>query len=190
MISIQPMAEQTDSELIDLCKAGDKKAWEILLPRYERLIYHAALRAGASTDEAADVFQAVCLIWVEELGRLREARSLGAWLVTITRREVRARWRRDHSADGDPETLLENLPAENESPEALAGQSEDARMIQSALKDMNEPCRTLLSMLYFDPKHPSYDSIAKKLKIPANSLGPTRGRCLEKLRDIMEEFGW
>jgi DNA-directed RNA polymerase specialized sigma24 family protein len=83
--------EPTTSELVEQCLAGQRTAWEALLSRYERLIYYTTLRTGMTTDEAADVFQTVCLIWIEELGRLRDPERLGAWLVTTTRRECWAR---------------------------------------------------------------------------------------------------
>ncbi len=180
----------TDDLLVGQCLAGDKSSWEVLLRRYERLIYHTALREGATPDEAADVFQSVCLIWLEELGRIRDTRRLGAWLVTTTRRECWARWKKDHTVEGDAMTLLEDRAGEESSPEALSSQAEDALLLQAGLKELADPCRTLLHLLYFEPKHPSYSVIARRLDIPVNSLGPTRARCLQKLKDILGKKGW
>lgn len=67
----------TDAQLIQQCLQGNEKAWEELVRRYERLIYYTALRTGVVGDEAADVFQAVCLVWLAQLGRLRNPERLG-----------------------------------------------------------------------------------------------------------------
>lgn len=182
--------EIPDSDLISFALGGRKEAWEILVSRYERLIYHVALQTGIAVDEANDVFQSVCLIWIENLKNLRKAEQLGAWLVTITRREIWARWRHDHDASGDPDTLLAEIEDPNESPEQLASMTENARVLKHSLNELGEPCATLLTMLYLDGDKPSYQKISRKMKIPANSLGPTRGRCLEKLRKILGEHGW
>ncbi len=184
------LSEITDATLIDQCLSGDGKAWEALLTRYERLIYHTALRAGASPTDADDVFQSVCMIWLEELGRLRDPERLGAWLVTITRRECRGRWRHSHKLDDATVDLVDGHPSAEESPEALAGKADDARHVKAALEQMGDPCRSLLHLLYFDPSEPSYADIARKLRITPNSLGPTRMRCLEKLKEILEKMGW
>ena len=184
------LPEPTDAELIQQCLAGQQAAWEILLSRYERLIYYTALRTGASRDEASDVFQTVCLIWLEELGRLRDPHRLGAWLVTTTRRECWARWKRRQESEYDPDTSLGEQNSSEETPEALAAQAEDARAVRRALQQLGEPCRRLLWFLYYDPARRSYASIAREVKMSANSLGPTRSRCLAKLKEILRQAGW
>jgi RNA polymerase sigma factor (sigma-70 family) len=183
--------EPTSSELVKLCLAGQQTAWEALLSRYERLIYYTALRTGMTTDEAADVFQTVCLIWLEELGRLRDPERLGAWLVTTTRRECWARLKHDRKIEGEVlEMLAKQEAAPDESPEALTAQAEDANAVRLALQQLSEPCRKLLQLFFYDPDHLSYSGIARKLNIPANSLGPTRARCLARLREILRQAGW
>ncbi len=183
--------EPTTSELVGQCLAGQQTAWEALLSRYERLIYYTALRTGMTTDEAADVFQAVCLIWLEELGRLRDPERLGAWLVTTTRRECWARLKRNRVVEEeDPEMSVERAAAPEESPEVLAAQAEDANAVRLALQQLPEPCRKLLQLFFYDPDQLSYSAVARRLKMPANSLGPTRTRCLKKLREILRQAGW
>jgi RNA polymerase sigma factor (sigma-70 family) len=183
--------EPTTSELVKQCLAGQQTAWESLLSRYERLIYHTALQTGMTSDEAADVFQAVCLIWLEELGRLRNPEQLGAWLVTTTRRECWARLKRNRAVEGeDLETLLGRTAAPDESPEALAAQNEDANAVRQALRQLPEPCHTLLELFFYNPNQLSYSDIARQLKMSINSLGPIRNRCLTKLKEILREAGW
>lgn len=183
--------EPTTSELVKQCLAGQQTAWESLLSRYERLIYHTVMQTGMNTDEAADVFQAICIIWLQELGRLRDPEHLGAWLVTTTRRECWARLKRNRAIEGeDLETLLKGVATPEESPEALTTQNEDANAVRQALLQLPEPCRTLLQLFFYNPNQLSYLAIARQLKMPVNSLGSTRNRCLAKLKEILQQAGW
>jgi RNA polymerase sigma factor (sigma-70 family) len=176
----------SDPELISQCLAGHKQAWEILLSRYERLIYYTALRTGIDAAEVEDVFQNVCTIWIKELKKLRDAQRLGAWLVTTTRRECWAIWR----SKKVNEELLDDQLVFDESPEKLASHAEDANLVQKAFKQLGEPCHRLLQCLYFDPSPRSYAEIAREINMPINSIGPTRARCLEKLKTILEKLNW
>lgn len=175
-----------DANLISQCLAGHQQAWEMLLSRYEKLIYYTALHTGIDAAEVEDVFQNVCTIWLKELKGLRDARRLGAWLVTTTRRECWAIWRRKKVSE---EALNEQMVFD-ESPEKLAAQAEDANLVQMAFQKLGEPCHRLLTRLYFDPDHRSYAEVAQEINMPVNSLGPTRARCLEKLKTILKKLSW
>ncbi len=174
-------SDYPDDELISQCLAGQQSAWEELITRYEKLIYSTALRTGLESYEADEVFQNVCMIWLKELKHLRQTTSLGAWLVTTTRRECWALWRHEKAK---LEELDEKL-ASDESPEKIAQHVEDAKKVQSAFKQLGEPCHQLLWRLYFNEEKSSYAEIARDLNIPPNSIGPTRSRCLEKLKTIL-----
>lgn len=176
----------SDAELISQCLAGHKEAWEILISRYERLIYHTAFRTGIDAQEVDEVFQNVCVIWVKELKQLRDGTRLGAWLVTTTRRECWSIWKRRKVGEQE----LDEQLVFDESPEKLAAQVEDANIIQAAFGQLGEPCHRLLKLLYFDPDPRSYAEIAQEIDIPINSIGPTRARCLEKLKAMLKRFNW
>jgi len=180
------ISDYPDEDLISQCIAGEQAAWEVLISRYENLIFSTALRTGLAQYEAEEVFQNVCLIWLKELKNLKKAESLGAWLVTTTRRECWALWRREKD---NLEELNEEISSE-ELPEELASHVEDARKVLSAFKQLGEPCHQLLWRLYFSEERSSYAEIAEELNIPANSVGPTRSRCLEKLKAILTSKNW
>jgi RNA polymerase sigma factor (sigma-70 family) len=182
--------DASDVELIAQCLAGNGPAWESLLSRYERLIYYTALRAGAGADEIEDIFQGVCLIWLKELGRLRAPSRLGAWLVTTTRRECWARWRSDRKRQDVVADLLAGQQPWSESADGLAAQAQDAHTMRQAVQALPEPCRRLLWLLFFDPARPSYEAVARELRVPANSIGPMRARCLSRLRVVLGDLGW
>lgn len=175
------ISDYPDDKIIAQCIAGQQSAWEELIARYEKLIYSTALRTGLQPNEADEVFQNVCLILLKELKHLRQTNSLGAWLVTTTRRECWALWRHEKI---NLEELDEQF-ASDESPENLAQHVEDAQKVISAFKQLGEPCHQLLWRLYFNEENSSYAEIARDLNISPNSIGPTRSRCLEKLKTIL-----
>jgi RNA polymerase sigma factor (sigma-70 family) len=174
-------SDYPDGDLISQCIAGQQPAWEELISRYEKLIYSTALRTGLEPYLADEIFQNVCMIWLKELKNLRQAASLGAWLVTTTRRECWALWRHEKAK---LEELEENILSD-ETPESITQHVEDSRKVLSAFKLLGEPCHQLLWRLYFNEEKSSYAEIARDLNIPINSIGPTRSRCLEKLKAIL-----
>src|SRR5512138_1034606 len=89
-MTVQPFTLLPDPELIEVCLKGNSQAWEVLLVRYQRLIYSIPLRYGLLEHDANDIFQNVSLLLWENLGQVRDRERLGAWLVITTRREC---WR-------------------------------------------------------------------------------------------------
>src|SRR5687767_6667078 len=85
-----PIEEMTDQELVRACLANNEVAWEVLISRYERLIYSIPIKLRMSPQEAIEVFQSVCFILLKKLSTLRDHERLYSWLITTTTREC---WR-------------------------------------------------------------------------------------------------
>ena len=177
-----------DPDLISLCLSGDSQAWETLILRYRRLIYSIPVRFNFSGADCSDVFQAVCLRLIEHLGALKDGTKVSSWLITTTTRQcihVRAQKRREGTTDDEFEE-----PADpSDSVEEIRIQSQEQQSVREAVEQLPERCRKLVMMLYFDMKNPSYESIAEDMKMPVASIGPTRARCLEKLRTVLRRQG-
>lgn len=190
-----PRAEPpTDAELVESCRRGDARAWQQLVTRFERLIFTVPRRAGLSPDDAADVFQVVFTRLHERLDALTQPEKVQAWLVTTARREtLRLLHERRRTvpleppgADGD-ERGSDIEPADGDPlPEALLEELQQRHLARTALERLSEPCRTLLGLLYGGDEPPSYAELAARLGMPTGSIGPTRARCLGKLRALME----
>lgn len=189
--SPQPLRQEDspEAELIRLCLGGHEGAWEDLIHAYSRLIYSVARRYGLNENEAADVFQSVCLAVWEGLASVRETTKLSSWLITVT---ARAAWhciaaRGRGSVAPLDETM--DLPggAANE-PEEEALRREGAESLRQALEFLPERWRRLMWHLYFDPAAPSYAEVAQILGMPEGSIGPTRARCLKRLQAILENL--
>jgi RNA polymerase sigma factor (sigma-70 family) len=189
-----PASTATDAELIDACRRGDARAWERLVQRFERLIFTVPRRAGLGADEAADVFQTVFLRLHEHLEALQQPERVQAWLVTTARREtLRLLYERRRSsalrmplAGGDEEmTAVAEVVDPDPLPEALLDELQQRHRARCALAQLAEPCRGLLGLLYGSDEAPPYAEIAARLGMPVGSIGPTRARCLAKLREAM-----
>lgn len=157
---------------------GSEAAWAELVDRYTRLVASIPARSDLTPDLRDDVFQSVWAITVRHLGSLRDAKSLPAWLIRTTQRET---WRisreaRRRSSAAAPDDLAWADPADTDL-------LEDRQKMREALDRLDERCRDLLLILFREDR-PDYDRIATDLGMPRGSIGPTRGRCLDKLRTI------
>lgn len=180
-----------DAALVEACREGDAGAWDALVARYERLVYTIPFRYGLPQSEADDVFQSVWAALLKHLPTLKEPDRIGAWLVTTARRACWDRRRgaeheRTHSVDPtdlpEPDAWFENV-----SPEEIVARHDEHRALHRALRQLGERCRRLLHYLYNDPAQLPYADIAVRLNMAVGSIGPTRARCLEKLRNLLQQ---
>lgn len=167
-------------QLIDAAGEGDEGAWSTLVDRFQGLIWATTRGHRLSYAEASDVTQTTWLRLVENLDRIQDPERLGAWLATTARREclrhIRLRARELPAAD---DTVFDMLADESLEARLLAGERRDA--VRRALAGVGERCQALLRMLAaVEP--PTYEEIAAALGMPVGAIGPTRARCLDKLR--------
>jgi RNA polymerase sigma factor (sigma-70 family) len=190
-MTIQPFALLPDPELIEACLKGSSQAWEVLLVRYQRLIYSIPLRYGLPEYDAGDVFQNVSLLLWENLGDIRDRERLGAWLVITTRRECwrMMRQRRQNVTVLEEGTLDGLVPTGPLSEDELLAMEQQSQ-VRAAVGYLGSPCRELLTLLFYAEPRPTYSEIAQKLTMPEGSVGPSRSRCLEKLFKILEGMGF
>jgi RNA polymerase sigma factor (sigma-70 family) len=181
-----PRTYSSDTELVDACLKEDEKAWNELVARYGRLVYSIPRRHGLSVADADDVFQNVFAIVLKRLGSLQNRKSLAAWLITITSRET---WH--FSTRRRPtQELDEEMADDKDLPPDQAQQWERRQIVWQALEQLGNPCRELLTALFLIPDPASYAQIARKLKIPVGSIGPTRARCFKKLEALLVTMGY
>jgi RNA polymerase sigma factor (sigma-70 family) len=179
----------TDPELISLCLEGDGSAWETLIQRYRRLIHSIPVQFGFSSADIADVFQSICVKLLEHLHEIKAEKKIAGWLITTTTRyclRVRVlRARESLSETGN----FEESPEDVSNIEELRLQIEQQQAIRDAVGELTGRCTDLISLLYLEAEPPSYQEIGQRLNMPVASIGPTRARCLEKLRTILMRRG-
>jgi RNA polymerase sigma factor (sigma-70 family) len=138
------------------------------------------------------VFQSVFARLLEHLHKLEQPDRVHAWLVTTAKRET---WRllRQRSAAKEVSTddeEAQELPADLPLPHEALQRLEDQHLVRLALERLEDHCRRLLTSLFFHDTPPSYGDIAIQLGMPTGSIGPTRARCLQKLRGLLVEAGF
>jgi len=183
--------EEDDASLVSRCLRGESAAWTALVRRYQRLVYAIARRARLDDQTAADVFQTVFARLFEQLPRIRQAERLHAWIVTTTKRESLAQYRRAQrtvslTRDGDSADEGTEWDVADEAllPDEALIELEQADQLRHALDILDARCRELLLLLFRDDDAVAYDGVARELGMAVGSIGPTRARCLAKLRAI------
>jgi RNA polymerase sigma factor (sigma-70 family) len=170
-------------ELVKLAKDGDGAAKEALVEGLQRLVWYSIADFGLSNEDRQDVFAGTFCRLFERLGTIREPDRLPGWIATTARNEahtlLRARGRYvvtdefgEHE-DSEPPTDQGLLDAELRT------------AMQAAFLTLSRSCRELLRLLTTEPRL-TYEEIGQLLEMPHGSIGPTRQRCLERLRNTPE----
>jgi RNA polymerase sigma factor (sigma-70 family) len=171
---------------------GDEVAWRGLVARFSNLVWAVARAHRLGNADAADVYQTTWLRLAEHIGRIEQPDRVGAWLATAARRECLQSLRM--SAKSSPTDDMDRLDISpsvgNPTEEAvLAAETERedaarAAAMWRAFERLSGRCRELLRILMASPP-PSYAEVAAALGLPLGSIGPTRARCLQRLREEM-----
>lgn len=170
------------SALLEKAAAGDERAWMALVDRYSGLVWSVTRSFRLSREDAAEVCQTTWLRLVEHLGTIREPERLGAWLATTTRRLCLTTVRRSYrTVPSDLENMRLVSPDATDELDATLDGEQRRVALRRAFAELPEPGRTLLRTLAADPA-PSYAEVALTLGLPIGSIGPTRARCIERLR--------
>lgn len=179
-----PLNDSDTADLVALVRAGDQRAWVALTGRYTNLLWSVARAMRLDRADAADAVQTTWLRLVERLDSLREPEHLGSWLVTTARRECLVTLRRTARVRPGLSEDLTDLPAATDPlDEALLREERDVAL-WTAFGRLTARCQALLRVLMADPP-PSYAQVSDALDLPVGSIGPTRQRCLNSLRQVM-----
>lgn len=187
-------SELPDDELVRRCLEKDREAWEALVTRYGKLVYALAMRSGLSSDDSADVFQMVFVTAYRNLHLLDRPESLPFWLSTIARREAwqvsRKLSRRVEPRPSDASQPLPEVASPTPLPDEEVERVERVGLVHRGLDLLDERCRSLLQLLFFQEPSMSYEEASRTLGLPLGSIGPTRARCLEKLKRSLAKVGF
>lgn len=173
--------------LVRAAGAGDEHAWNSLVEQFSGLLWAVARSYRLDDATAADVVQECWYRLARNLDQIREPGRVAAWLTTTAKHEslrVLRRLDRQQPTDFEDERLL---GVDSAADEALL---DDERVdhLYEAMTRLSPKCQQLLRLCLAEPKIP-YEEIAAIVDIPVGSIGPTRQRCLAKLRDILQTKG-
>jgi RNA polymerase sigma factor (sigma-70 family) len=181
----------SDEALVAACRRGDAAAWEAVSARYYQLVFVICRRAGLDREQAADACQIVFTILAEKLDHLEQPARLHAWLVTTARRQAAALRDRERAAGHTAyDDLVSSAHVDDAPLDEWLVRSEDQIKVRAALAALDPRCRQLLTLLFYRPTPAPYAEITAAMGIPEGSVGPMRGRCLEKMRRKLDELGF
>jgi len=180
--------ERTVVALVERARSGSEEAWQALVDQFSPLLRSVARRLRLGEADIDDAVQATWVRLLENLDRLREPERVGAWLATTARRECLRTLRRSarERPTGDDRVLdvADSAPATDS---ALLRNERDA-VLWSAFGGLSERCQSLLRLLFSEPPI-AYSAISEILEMPIGAIGPTRQRCLGRLRDRITAAG-
>ena len=181
----QNLSATDAAQLVRRAADGDQEAWERLIDQYSRLIWSITVNFKLPESDAADVAQTTWLRLLEHIDRIEHPDRVGSWLAATARnaclRSLAAQKRLTLShEDADLEDPMRHEPEIDE--HLLA--RERAQTVQDAVSCLPRRWQRLLELLMADPPT-SYTEISDQLGVPVGSIGPTRGRCLARLRVLL-----
>ncbi|UYM05072.1 RNA polymerase sigma factor [Solicola gregarius] len=165
---------------------GDRAALDELVRTSTPALWHLVRAYGLDRHSAEDVVQTTWMALVRNRDRIEDAQAVTAWLATTARREA---WRvaKDASRQTvtDEETVADALPAGVPVDEQVQV-ADESRRLWNTVRRLSHRCQRLLRVIAFEDR-PDYRRLASELEMPVGSIGPTRGRCLDKLRVLLDE---
>jgi len=180
--------------LVRAAAGGDGAAWKAIVERFSGLVWAIIRGYRLDAADAADVFQTTWLRLAEHLDRIANPERAGAWLATTARREsLRIARASSRTVSADEAAMVGAGYIDHHSPEQAvldAEQamldSERARQLWRAFGALSARCQQLLRVLTATPP-PSYAEVAAALDMPVGSIGPSRARCLDSLRQMLTD---
>lgn len=165
-------------------RGGDPVALDSLVRGLTPVLWHVVRAHGLDNERAQDVVQTTWLTFVRRHETIAEPQAVAAWLTTTARREA---WRvskagTKHVPVAD-EILETDLPAAP-SAETTAVDDDESARLWSCVGQLSERCQRLLRIVAFVDR-PDYRGLAEEMQMPIGSIGPTRGRCLAKLKALL-----
>jgi RNA polymerase sigma factor (sigma-70 family) len=181
---------RSDAELLNGCRRGDESAWNVLVERFQRLIAAVPRRAGLSEDLVAEVFQEVFLALFEKMDEIEQPDRLRAWLVTTAKFKT---WRivskekisqKNSNTEENEESFFE-IPDNSPLAEDVLIELEEQHLVRTAVLNLDERCRIMLTMLYLNDPSASYAEVATTVGVSETSVSPLRARCLKKMMKLL-----
>jgi RNA polymerase sigma factor (sigma-70 family) len=172
------------ASLLARAAQGDQRAWDTLVDQHTTLLYAVARSFRLDAADAGDVVQTTWLRLVEHLDRIEDPTRLVGWLVTTARREALRVLRRGGRERPAVDDSVIDRADDAEPVDAALLTDERNRALWTAYRQLSERCRQLLRVAVWEPR--AYDEISVALGMPVGSIGPTRRRCLTRLRALLD----
>jgi RNA polymerase sigma factor (sigma-70 family) len=182
---------KSDREMVRGCLKGSDEDWNLLIDKYKNLIFSIPIRYGLSREEAADIFQTVCLDLIQDLDKVKDPKALPKWLMQVTAHKC-FHWKRQQArmvSQDDEEASVPEGRTEAEA-ELNLREVEEEQMLRDARAGLPPRCQELIHMLFYEEPSRPYQQVAASLGLATSSIGLLRQKCLDRLRDQLEALGF
>lgn len=166
-------------------RLGDTGALDDLVRVLSPVLWHVTRAYGLDQDRAEDVVQTTWLTLVRRHESINEPRAIASWLTTTARREAWRTSKTDEKAPPASDDLFERRMPEQDSAESEVVSRDEQDRLWACVRQLSARCQRLLRVVAFEDR-PDYAGIASDLGMPVGSIGPTRGRCLAKLKEALQ----
>ena len=182
----------TDERLVRACLKGNNQAWSALIDKYKSLIHSIPRRYGASPEDAADIFQSVCVELFSELPKLRKRTAVRSWLISVTTHQS-YHWKLKYRKRVDREQTLDDEEQYGVDPVMRADVIEEVerdQMVTDATAQLAPRCQEMIRLLFYVEPPLPYREVAQRLGLAVGSIGFIRGRCLKRLQKTLVAMGF
>lgn len=194
--SAAPAAEhkanrKSDRDLVQGCLQGRDEDWNLLIDKYKNLIFSIPIRYGLSREEAADIFQSVCLDLIQDLPKVKDPKALPKWLMQVTSHKC-FHWKRQRArivSQDDEEAKIPEAAVQADA-ELNLREVEEEQMLREARAGLPPRCQELIRMLFYEEPTRPYQQVAASLGLATGSIGLLRQKCLDRLRNALDALGF
>jgi RNA polymerase sigma factor (sigma-70 family) len=190
--STKPAAERnSDCDLVQGCLKGREEDWNLLIDKYKNLIFSIPIRYSLSREEAADIFQAVCLELIQDLPKVKDPKALPKWLMQVTAHKC-FHWKRQSARMISQDDEEASVPEASVAAEVELNllEVEEEQILREARAALPPRCQELIRMLFYEEPSRPYQQVAASLGLATSSIGLLRQKCLDRLRDQLDVLGF
>jgi RNA polymerase sigma factor (sigma-70 family) len=182
---------RSDGDLVRGCLKGREEDWTTLIDKYKNLIFAVPLRYGLSREEAADIFQAVCLDLLQELPTVRDPKALPKWLMQVASHKC-FHWKRqrERMISRDDEKVSVPEASVDAEAELSLREVEEEQLLREARAGLSAQCQELIRMLFYEEPSRPYQQVAASLGLATGSIGFLRQKCLDRLKHRLDALGF
>ncbi|HLJ88596.1 MAG TPA: sigma-70 family RNA polymerase sigma factor [Candidatus Angelobacter sp.] len=184
-----PATSAEDERLVQECLNGDEQAWDRLIDKYKRLIFSVPIKYGLNPEDAADIFQSVCIDLFSNLSKVRKIESLRSWLITVATHKC-FHWKKQQRQDVELDAMEREIAEEIAATPQVLQEIQEEQAVRDAIVQLPPRCAEMVRMLFFEQPPVPYADVAKRLGLATGSIGFIRGRCLTRLQKILVELGF
>jgi RNA polymerase sigma factor (sigma-70 family) len=184
-------SRKSDCDLVHGCLQGRDEDWNLLIDKYKNLVFSIPIRYGLSREEAADIFQSVCLDLIQDLPKVKDPKALPKWLMQVASHKC-FHWKRQRARivsqdDEEIQVPEATVPADAE---LNLREIEEEQMLREARAGLPPRCQELIRMLFYEEPTWPYQQVAASLGLATGSIGLLRQKCLDRLRSALDAVGF